>query len=319
MANVAPAAEQDRHLGLLGPVDLARLASLAVRARTIVEGALSGMHRNLHAGTSLEFTEHKEYSPGDDIRRMDWKAVARTDRYTIKRFEDETEMRLVLVLDTSASMGYRRTTVSKLEYATYLCAALAYLVGQQRDAAGLLAFADDTRAFLPPSTRPGQIREVLAALESLNPSGRAQAGVALDTLAEICDKRSLVVVFSDLLDSEDASRGEAATGPLAERLRQLRSRGHDVVLFHVLDPDEVELPFEELMFFEGMEPGDRRTLLADARDLVAAFGEESAAFRARWRATCLEARVEYRFARTDAPPGELLRAFLADRQGSVRR
>jgi uncharacterized protein (DUF58 family) len=316
---VAPAIEQDRHLGLLAPVDLARLASLAVRARTIVEGALSGSHRNLHAGTSLEFTEHKEYAPGDDIRRMDWKAVARTDRYTIKRFEDETEMRMVLVLDTSASMGYRRTTVSKLEYATYLCAALAYLVGQQRDAAGLLAFADDTRAFLPPSTRPGQIREVLAALESLKPSGGAQAGRALDTLAEICDKRSLVVVFSDLLDSEDGAPGDSASGPLAERLRQLRARGHDVVLFHVLDPDEVALPFEDLLFFEGMEPGDGRTLLADARDLVSAFGEESAAFRERWRATCLEARVEYRFARTDAPPAELLRAFLADRQGSVRR
>jgi uncharacterized protein (DUF58 family) len=319
VANVASSLEPDRHLGLLAPVDLARLASLAVRARTIVEGALSGMHRNLHAGTSLEFTEHKEYSPGDDIRRMDWKAVARTDRYTIKRFEDETEMRMVLVLDTSASMGYRRTTVSKLDYATYLCAALAYLVGQQRDAAGLLAFADQTRAFLPPSTRPGQIREVLAALESLTPSGCAQAGRALDTLAEICDKRSLIVVFSDLLDSEDAAGGPNATGPLAERLRQLRARGHDVVLFHILDPDEIALPFEELMFFEGMEPGDHRTLLADARDLVAAFGEESASFRQRWRAMCLEARVEYRFARTDTPPGELLRTFLADRQGSVRR
>lgn len=319
MASVAPSVEQDRHLGLLAPVDLARLASLAVRARNIVEGALSGTHRNLHAGTSLEFTEHKEYAPGDDIRRIDWKAVARTDRYTIKRFEDETEMRMVLVLDTSASMGYRRTTVSKLEYATYLCAALAYLVGQQRDAAGLLAFADETLACLPPSTRPGQIREVLAALEDLKPAGGAQAGGALDTLAEICDKRSLVVVFSDLLDSEDGARGPTATGPLAERLRQLRARGHDVVLFHVLDPDEVALPFEDLMFFEGMEPGDRRTLLADARDLVSAFGEESAAFRERWRAACLEARVEYRFAPTDAPPAELLRAFLADRQGSVRR
>ena len=134
----------DRHLGLLAPVDLAKLASLALRARTIVEGALAGAHRNLHPGTSLEFTEHKEYAPGDDVRRIDWKAVARTDRYTIKRFEDETEMRMLLVLDTSASMGYRRTSVSKLDYATYLAAALAYLVGQQRDAAGLLAFDDET-------------------------------------------------------------------------------------------------------------------------------------------------------------------------------
>jgi uncharacterized protein (DUF58 family) len=306
---------QDGRMGLLAPVDLARLASLAVRARTIVEGALAGMHRNLHPGTSLEFTEHKEYAPGDDIRRIDWKAVARTDRYTIKRFEDETEMRMLLVLDTSASMAYRRSTVSKLDYATYLAAALAYLVGQQRDAAGLLAHDVSTRAFLPPSTRPGQIREVLAALEGLRADGILRAEHALERVSEICDKRSLVVVFSDLLDSEESLVGGSAKGLFIERLRQLRARGHDVVLFHLLDPDEVDLPFEELMFFEGMEPGDSRTLLAEARDLAQAFREESAAFRQRWRSACLEARVEYRFGRTDIPPAELLHAFLAERAG----
>jgi len=304
---------QDQYLGLLAPVDLARLASLALRARTIVEGALSGAHRNLHAGTSLEFTEHKEYAPGDDIRRIDWKAVARTDRYTIKRFEDETEMRVLLVLDASASMAYRRASVSKLEYATYLGAALAYLVGQQRDAAGLLAFAEETRAFLPPSTRPGQIREVLSAMETLQAEGTADMRRALDAVAEACDKRSLVVLFSDLLDSEPEPSGPAASGPTAERLRQLRARGHDVVLCHVLDADEVELPFDDLTFFEGMEPGDRRTLIAEARELVPAFREESAWFRERWRSFCLEAHIEYRFARTDLPPSDLLHAFLSDR------
>jgi len=311
----APSSTRDPYLGLLAPVDLARLSSLTVRARTIVEGALSGAHRNLHPGSSLEFTEHKEYAPGDDVRRIDWKAVARTDRYTIKRFENETEMRMLLLLDTSASMGYRRTSVSKLEYATYLCAALAYLVGQQRDAAGLIAFDDTTRALLPPSTRPGQIREVLAALEGLRPAGVANPGRAVDAVGEICDKRSLVILFSDLLDTEDAQPGDTATGPMAERMRQLRARGHDVVLFHLLDPDEIELPFDELMFFEGMEPGDSRTLLAEASDLAHAFREESASFRTRWRTTCLESRVEYRFARTDTPPAEVLHAFLSDRTG----
>ena len=315
MEDSAPSSKRDPHLGLLAPVDLARLSSLTVRARTIVEGALSGAHRNLHPGSSLEFTEHKEYAPGDDVRRIDWKAVARTDRYTIKRFENETEMRMLLLLDTSASMGYRRTSVSKLEYATYLCAALAYLVGQQRDAAGLIAFDDTTRALLPPSTRPGQIREVLAALEGLRPAGVANPGRAVDAVGEICDKRSLVILFSDLLDTEDATVGATATGAMAERVRQMRARGHDVVLFHLLDPDEIELPFDELMFFEGMEPGDSRTLLAEASDLAHAFREESASFRERWRTTCLESRVEYRFARTDTPPAEVLHAFLSDRSG----
>ncbi len=328
MPTPVPSSSTDSHFSLLRPVDLAKLGSLALRARTIVEGALAGAHRNLHAGASLEFTEHKEYAPGDDVRRLDWKAFARTDRYTIKRFEDETEMRILLVLDTSASMGYRRTGVSKLEYATYLAAALAYLVGQQRDAAGLLAFDDQIRARLPPSTRPGQIREVLTALESLHPAGVARAGAALDAAAEICDKRSLIVVFSDLLDAEEETPTSAAGAaddrtPAArhraashlELLRQLRGRGHDVALFHLLDADEVELPFDELIFFEGVEPGDPRTLLAQASDLAAAFREESAAFRQRWQRLAREARVEYRFARTDTAPAETLYPFLAERAG----
>lgn len=315
MPTPAPTSAPDRPMHLLAPVDLAKLSSLALRARTIVEGALSGAHRNLHPGTSLEFTEHKEYAPGDDVRRIDWKAVARTDRYTIKRFEDETEMRMMLVLDTSASMGYGRASVSKLAYATYLGAALAYLVGQQRDAAGLLAFDEETRALLPPATRPGHIREVLTALDGLRPQGGARPGPAFDGVAKVCDKRSLIIVLSDLLDAEEGPPGPTASGLLADRLRQLRGRGHDVALFHILDPDEVDLPFEDLMFFEGMEPGDTRNLLAEARDLAPAFREESARFRQRWQSLCLDARVEYRFARTDVPPAEILHLFLAERAG----
>jgi len=304
--------------GLLDPTDLARLASLDLRARTIVEGAFSGMHRNLHPGTSVEFTEHREYAPGDEIRRIDWKAVGRADRYYVKRFEDETEMHTFLVLDASASMGYRRRGVSKLDYASYLAGALAYLVGQQGDAAGLLLFDENARSFLPPSTRPGQIREVFRLLESAQPAGRTDAALALGHLGELIDKRSLIILMTDLLDSEPEQPGDEVGGALPGRLRQLRARGHDVALFHLLDPDEVELPFDDLIFFEGMEPGDTRTLLAQAPDLAQAFKRESQAFRDRWRATCLETSVEYRFARTDAPPTDVLRAFLADRQRAVR-
>jgi uncharacterized protein (DUF58 family) len=308
--------------GLLDPTDLARLESLELRARTIVEGAFSGLHRNLHPGASVEFTEHREYAPGDDIRRIDWKAVGRADRYYVKRFEDETEMNVFLVLDTSASMGYRRRGVSKLDYAGYLASALAYLLGQQGDAAGLLLFDENPRNYLPPSTRPGQIREVFRQLEAATPSGRTDAGRALGYLGELIDKRSLIIVMSDLLDSEPEAetRGpvDEVRGPVAARLRQLRARGHDVALFHLLDADEVELPFDDLIFFEGMEPDDTRTLLAQAPDLAPAFARESAAFRDRWRTTCLEAGVEYRFVRTDAPPAEILRAFLADRHRGAR-
>jgi uncharacterized protein (DUF58 family) len=293
----------------LDPADIARLGSMSVRARVIVEGALAGMHQNPHAGASIEFSEHKEYAPGDDIRRIDWKAVGRVDRYYIKRFEDETEMRTFLLVDASASMGYGRGEVTKLAYASYLAAALAYLLAQQGDPAGLLLFDEKTRQYLPPRTRGGQIRDLLTALEGAYPAGKTEPGRAVGYIGEIAERRSLVVLFTDLLD---------APRDLPDRLRQLRSRGNDVVLFQLLDPDEIDLPFDELTHFEAIEPDDGRRLLVDPRDLRASFQRESEALRARWRQICVEARVEYRFASTAEPPAEVLRAFLAGRQ-RVRR
>ena len=293
----------------LDPTDIARLGSMSVRARVIVEGAFAGMHQNPHAGSSIEFSEHKEYAPGDDIRRIDWKAVGRRDRYYIKRFEDETEMRTFLLVDSSASMGYGRKGVTKLAYASYLAAALAYLLAQQGDPAGLVLFDEKTRQYLPPRTRGGHIRDLLVALEAAYPAGRTEPARALAEIGEIADRRSLIVVFSDLLD---------APAELADRLRQVRSRGNDVVLFHLLDPDEVELPYEDVTDFEGLEPDDARRLLVDPRDLAASFRRESAALRERWRQTCLESRVEYRYAATSEPPAEVLRAFMFARQKARR-
>jgi uncharacterized protein (DUF58 family) len=295
----------------LDPVDLARLATMSLRARVIVEGAFAGMHHNPHAGTSIEFAEHKEYAPGDDLRHMDWKAVARVERYYIKRFEDETEMRTFLLVDASASMGYRRSGVSKLEYASYLAAALGYLLAQQGDPAGLILFDERTRQYLPPRTRGGHIRDLLLALEGAYAAGRTQPGRALAHAGELADRRSLVVLMTDLLDAPD---------DLTDRLRQLRSRGHDVALFHLLDPDEVELPVDawDLTLFEGVEPEDARNLLVDPRDLAASFARESLALRERWRLACLEAHVEYRFVVTTTPPAEVLRSFLFDRRRARR-
>ena len=293
----------------LDPQDIARLESMSVRARVIVEGAFAGLHQNPHAGASIEFAEHKEYAPGDDIRRIDWKAVGRIDRYYLKRFEDETEMRTFLVLDASASMGYGRRGPSKLAYSSYLAAALAYLLAQQGDPAGLLVFDDRTRQYLPPRTRGGHIRDLLIALEAVTPAGRTEPGRALAHVAEMADRRSLIVLFTDLLD---------APADLADRLRQVRSRGNDVVVFQILDPDEVELPYDEVTAFEAMEPDDARRLLVDPRDLAASFRRESLALRERWRQICVEARVEYQFATTVEPPAEVLRAFLFARQRARR-
>ena len=289
----------------LDPLDIARLESMSVRARVIVEGAFAGLHQNPHAGSSIEFSEHKEYAPGDDIRRIDWKAVGRVDRYYLKRFEDETEMRAFLLLDASASMGYGRHGPTKLAYATYLTAALAYLLAQQGDPAGLLIFDAETRQMLPPRTRGGHVRDVLGALDAVYPAGRTDAARALSYVAEIADRRSLILLFSDLLDAPDE---------LSDRLRQLRARGHDVALFHILHPDEIELPFDDLTEFEAMEPGDDRRLLVDPRDLAVSFRKASAALRERWRRACIEARVEYQLATTADRPSEVLRAFLFARQ-----
>ncbi len=289
----------------LDPLDLAKLASLSVRARVIVEGAFAGMHHNPNAGTSIEFAEHKEYAPGDDIRHIDWKAVGRVDRYYIKRFEDETAMRTYLMVDASASMGYGRRGVSKLDYAGYLAAALGYLLAQQGDPAGLVIFDEKTRQYLPPRSRGGHVRDLLLALEGAYAAGRTDPGRALGQVSELAERRSLVVLFTDLLDAPPA---------LADRLRLLRTHGHDVVLFHLLDPDEIELPFADLTQFEGMEPEDIRKLLTDPRDLAESFRRESLALRDRWRMTCLESRVEYQFASTDTPPADVLRSFLFARQ-----
>ncbi len=293
----------------LDPADIARLESMSVRARVIVEGAFAGLHANPHAGSSIEFAEHKEYAPGDDIRRIDWKAVGRVDRYYIKRFEDETEMRTFLLVDASASMGYGRKPPNKLAYASYLAAALAYLLAQQGDPAGLIIFDEKLRQILPPRTRGSHIRDLLLALDAVYPAGRTEPGRALAQVGEMAERRSLVVLFTDLLD---------APADLADRLRQVRARGNDVVLFQILDPDEVELPFEELTQFEAIEPEDGRRLLVDPRDLAASFRRESAALRERWRQICVESRVEYRFATTADPPSEVLRAFLFARQRTRR-
>ncbi|MEO7668609.1 MAG: DUF58 domain-containing protein [Polyangia bacterium] len=294
---------------MLDPLELAKLASLSVRARMVVEGAFAGLHHNRHTGSSIEFAEHKEYAPGDDIRHIDWKAVARVGRYYIKRFEDETEMRTYLLLDASASMGYQRLGVSKLQYATTLCAATAYLLGQQGDPAGLVLFDERTRHYLPPRTRPGHVRDLLALLEGAFAAGGTDPERALAEVGELAGRRSLILLFTDLLDAPAALSG---------RLRQLRGRGHDVVMFHLLDRDEIELPLDELTHFEAMEPNDVRALLADPRELRAAFRRESEAFRERWRDICVEARVEYQLATTDTPPSEVLRRFLFGRQ-RVRR
>jgi uncharacterized protein (DUF58 family) len=284
---------------LLDPVALARLSNLELRARTVVEGALAGLHRSPRHGSSVEFAEHKAYAPGDEIKHIDWKAYGKFDKYYVKRFEEETELRAYLVLDCSASMGYRGTGVSKLDYARVLAASLAYLLLRQQDQVGMIAFAEKLRGYLPPRARGGHLGDLLTALEGVVPEGRTDLGRAIAYASEVAQRRALLVFFSDLLSGDERLRA---------LLRGLRARRHDVVVFHLLDRDELTLPFEGTTVFESME--DDQRLLADPGDIRKAYQAELQRFIDGYKSGLAEGDVEYHLVDTAQPPSEVLLQFL---------
>jgi len=284
---------------LLDPVALSRLKNLELRARSVVEGALSGLHRSPHHGSSVEFAEHKEYAAGDEIKHIDWKAYGKFDKYYVKRFEQETELRAYLLLDSSASMGYRGRGISKLDYARILAASLAYLLLKQQDQVGMVAFGEKLRGFLPPRARSGHLNDLLTALDGVTAEGRTDLPRALAYLSEVVQRRALVVLFSDLLGTDDQVR---------HLLRGLRARKHDVVVFHLLDKDELTLPFEGTTIFESME--DDQKLVADPGDVRKAYLAELDRFVEGYRAALREGDVEYHLVDTSTAPADVLVRFL---------
>jgi uncharacterized protein (DUF58 family) len=293
---------------LLDPVALAKLENLELRARAVVEGALSGLHKAPHHGSSVEFAEHKEYAAGDEIKHIDWKAYGKFDKYYVKRFEEETELRAYLLIDSSASMAYRREGVSKLDYARVMAASLAYLLLKQQDQVGLVAFSEKLRGYLPPRARSGHLSDLLTALEAIVPEGRTDLARALAYLSEVAQRRALIVVFSDLLGSDGNGATDNSPTTLRHLLRGLRARKHDVVVFQLLDRDEMTLPFEGTTVFESME--DDRKLLADPGDVRKAYLAELHALIDGYRRGLAEGDVEYHLVETTQPPAQLLLEFL---------
>ena len=287
----------------LTPQTLQRLGDFKVRARAVMEGVLSGLHKSPHQGQSVEFAEHHEYAPGDELRHVDWKAVARFDRYYVKRFEHETNLRAVMLVDASGSMGYGSRGQSKLELARTLAGALSWLLVRQQDAAGLTALEGERLVEVPPRAAAGHVHVLLDALERLQPQGALSLRLATDRLAESLPRRSLVAVFSDFFDADE--------GALAHLLT-LKSRRHDVALFHLLDPDELEFPFEDPTRFESLE--DARFLEANPREIRESYLEELGAFLARTKAQAVAAGCDYQVVRTDEAPDDVLLRFLAARQ-----
>ncbi|MBX2814309.1 MAG: DUF58 domain-containing protein [Myxococcales bacterium] len=296
----------ETHQGLeIDPKILADIGQLSLRARIVADSALAGMHRSKNHGSSVEFAEHKEYSPGDELRHLDWRAYARFDRYFIKRFEDESSLRVLLVLDCSGTMNYPAQTderLTKLEFAKTIAGAFAFVLARQGDATGLALFSDRLNVSVPARARRGHLQELLNALSSVQASGPTHMGAALDSLSRGLAKRTTIILCTDLLD------GGLEALP---RLARLRARNHDVILFHVLDPDELEFPFEEGTLFNSLENEDH--IRVDGREIRSAYLEEIARFRGQAETASRRARVEYHLARTDQAPGPLIARVLAHR------
>ena len=288
----------------LNPQVLARLEGLQLRARLIVEGYVSGVHRSPYHGFSIEFAEHREYAPGDDLRYLDWKVFGRTDKFYLKQFEEETNLVCSLLVDTSESMRYQSAdaAMSKLEYAQCAAAALAYLVLQQQDSVGLVTFDREIRALVRPSSNPSHLKQLLQVMQDSVPERKTATGPIFHALAERFKKRGIVVILSDLFDDVDS---------MMAGLKHFRNRRHEVVLFHVLDPAELEFPFRRTTMFRGLE--QLPNVLVEPRSLRKAYLREFHDFIHRVKKGCRAQRIDYVQMPTDQPLDLALSSYLASR------
>ena len=290
---------------LLDPKALAKLSSVKLRARAVVEGVLSGLHKSPHQGQSVEFAEHKEYAPGDEIRHIDWKAYGKFDKYYVKRYEHETNLRAFLAVDASASMNYRSGELSKLEVASMLAAALAYLLIRQQDAVGLVILKDGATRYVPPRSSASHLQAILEELEGLKGEGQTHLCAAADLLSEKARRRSAVLLFSDLFDEDPKA---------LPRLLQLRLRKNDVSVFHVLDDAELDFPFEDNTLFLSME--DDRQQQANPREIRESYLEEMGAFVESAKRRCFELDCDYEPVRTGEALDRVLLRYLARRENA---
>ncbi len=293
----------------LDPRTLAKLKGLHLRAQHIVEGYVAGLHRSPYHGFSIEFAEHREYAPGDDLRYVDWKVFGRTDKFYLKQFDDETNLICHLVLDVSESMSYRGpdSPLSKFEYAQSVAAALAWLVLQQQDAIGLVTFDNQIRSSVRASSNPSHLQQIFQVLESVRLETRTAAGPIFHELAERMKKRSVVIVLSDLFDD---------VGSIMAGLKHFRHRRHDVIVFHVLDPAELDFSFTRPTIFQGLEQMPR--VVADPRSLRRAYVKELENYLGSLHIGCRRLAVEYQQMRTDQPFDLALTNYLSARRSRVR-
>jgi len=286
------------------PRALAKIGSLEIAARLVVEGFVTGLHRSPFKGASVEFAEHRQYVPGDEIRHLDWKVYGRNDRFYIKEFEEETNLRAYLLVDASGSMEYGASGIRKFDYACYLAAALTYLMLQQQDSAGLVLFDRQIRRYLAPRSTPTHFRTMLSILGGSKPGGETALGVILHDLAERIKRRGLIILISDLFD--DPRR-------LISGLQHFRHKKHEVIVLQVLDPDETSFPFKNWTLFEGLE--DQRRVLTEPQLIRQQYMEEVNKFMEELKRGCHLRRIDLCQLHTNTPYDTALARYLARRAG----
>jgi uncharacterized protein (DUF58 family) len=295
---------------MLDPALLASIADLELVARVTVDGSVSGLHRSPFHGYSAEFSQYRHYRQGDDLKYVDWKLFARTDRFYTKQYRETTNLLAEIAVDASASMAFRgsASSVSKFEYARMLAAALAYLIAGQGDAVGLVAYDVKVREYIASRTGQTHLRRLLMSLSKLEPSGETAAAAALKRSIDLLKRRGLLILLSDLYDDGEDVEAE---------LRRAVRIGHEVAVFHVLTSEEIEFPYSGDLEIEDLESG--RTRLTSGTVERAAYRERFAAFLERWRTRCLSYGIDYAQVTTDTPPDKALREYLLRRDAALAR
>ncbi len=292
-------------LNFLDPTVLSGLSNLELRARTVVEGFLSGLHKSPNRGFSVEFNDYRHYQRGDDMRHVDWKLYARSDKFYIKQYEDETNVRVVILLDVSASMSYSSGSVSKLNYGITLASALAYFIMRQRDAVGLITFDDEVQEYLPAKCRQPHLMRILRTLAHVESGHKTNAVKPLSDLASSLHKKSMVILITDLLDDEER---------VINTLQNLRGMGNDVITFQLMDEAELKFPFNEASEFIDME--NQETYITSPAAIREAYLENLNEFLSFCKKKCQSSGVDYCLLNTAEPLDEALSAYMSKRAKS---
>ena len=287
----------------IDPLVVAKLSTMLLRARFVVEGFIAGLHQSPYKGFSLEFAQHREYSPGDETRHVDWKVYGRKDKYFVKQYQEETNLKGYVLLDRSASMGYKSEGISKLQYGSFLGASLAYLMLRQQDSVGLATFDERIKKYIPPRQSMAHLSLILEELENLVPSSRTGINQSLRELGQYTKRRGLIILISDLLDEQEE---------VIKALKYFRFKKHEVIVFHLLDQAELEFPFSSVLWLEDMEDGKR--VLTHPEIIREKYKRLVKEFTETYKLNCLRSDIDYCLINTRTPLDLALGTYLARRK-----